>query len=731
MVTLMKDLHIKHHWLGRLLASDPGLIRFNKAGRATVSLMASIFTTLFVLRASGNALITPAIVSGLVGMLAIMIVMDDTKKKMKITTLLLGSSAMLGVTLGSLLAGHSYYVDVLMLILIFCSFYFSRFGARYFSLFMIGFLTVYFSFLLKLSSNQLLWFYLGVAIGTTYAFVLNFIIFQDTARILKRSIRSFHIQSNLTLNILIKGMQDKELSPKRYKYLKRNVLKLREYAIIVSEYINEEDVQVIWPGLKPTQLRLYIFDTGMLIETLTDSLQSLKKADALKNDELRRLLIWVTQSLRYAEVLAENYQEQNLAEAEHAVQALRLVIIELFSSDQQPEGWLFLIRRIESIANHVIEGAITIQQSLHTKKITEKQTEETNPDSAINSNTNVSSKDKNYFRPSTKKAYQALVAGIFSIIVGQMISPNQPYWVLLTAYLVFLGTESIGRIYTKAFQRSVGTIFGAIIGFTMAKLLSDQPAIELLLIFLVVFLGFYFFTVSYTLMSLFITMQIAFMYDLLLGGITYTLIEARVLDTIAGAGIAFGVSTFIFPKKTKDKVADSANDFLIELKTFVMEYVRSFREDVNVKELSEGAFLLDQKLQTIKAEAHSLIQRPGSPDHSEITRWITVFIAMNYYAKHLVASSYRKGFDYPEELVDVFKQIEEKLDHNIRSLIELIKGSEHPVKICSLDYERERIERLAPGGLQHQRDLIHHLYYVWRINQAIVQLNIELGADEK
>ncbi|EFV76898.1 hypothetical protein HMPREF1013_02922 [Bacillus sp. 2_A_57_CT2] len=481
----MKQFPIKHRWLGRLLASDPGLIRFQKAGRATLSLMASVFTTLFIMQLAGaDAALTPAIVSGMAGMLGIMIVMDDSKKGKMLTTGLLGLSAMAGVSIGSLLAGSTVFIDIAMVLLIFLSFYLTRFGVRYFSLCMIAFMTLYFASILKLSGSQLPSFYFGIWIGIAYAFLFNFILFQDTAKNLKRSIRSFHFQSNFTFNLLIEGMQAKEMTPQQREELGRNVLKLRDYAVMVSEYINDEDVQKLWPGLTSTQLRLYIFDAGMLIETLTDSIRSLKKANALEIDELRKLLVWVTRSLRDAEVLAQQYEEQNLREAELAVQALRLLIIDLFSREDKPAGWLFLIRRIESIANHVIEGGITIQQALHKMKDNEIKLSE---EAAEGDTEDEPSEEDKGIKPSTKKAFQALTAAIISIIAGQILSPDQPYWVLLTAFIVLLGTESIGRIYTKGFQRSVGTIIGAVIGFTLARVVSGHSVLEITLIFAAVF----------------------------------------------------------------------------------------------------------------------------------------------------------------------------------------------------------------------------------------------------
>ncbi|WP_430789814.1 FUSC family protein [Virgibacillus flavescens] len=721
----MNNLPIKHHWLGRILASDPGYIRFLKAGKATISLMSAVFTTLFLLRVTGNDLLTPAIVAGMVGMMGILIVMDETKKEKQVTTGLLGISAAIGITSGSLLAGVAYYIDVLMIVIIFGAFYLSRFAVRYFSICMIGFLTVYISSILSLSPDQLPWFYLGITLGVFYAFLYNFILFKDSAQILKRSIRSFHIQSNLTFNILINGIQDTDLNEKRLKSLRNNVYKLRNYGRIVSGNLNEQDIQEIWQGLETAQLRLYVFDTGMLIETLTDSIQKLKKEDALEIEELRRILVWVIRCLRDARVLAQTYDSKDLEEAKIALQGLQLALRDLLNRDEQPEGWVFLIRRIESIATHVIEGAVTIQTSLQNGTYIQKDEEE------VEAEEDNPADDEKSLKPSTKKAYQALVAGALAIIVGGIISPTQPYWVLLTAFIILIGTESIGRTYAKGFQRSFGTIIGAVIGFGLAKLLSGHSTIELILLFTVIFLAFYLVTVSYTLMSVFITMLIAFMYDILLGGITLELIGARVIDTIAGAVIAFSVSAVIFPKKTKDKVVDSIDDYLDELKPYVTSYVRSFREPVYVKDLADDAFTLDQNLQTIMDEADPILNRAETISRSGIARWITIFTAINYYARHLVASSFRGEISYPEELKKSFQEVEDKLEHNITVLGELIKGNDRDSVLYNLKQEREQIERFATTNHENNLDLIHHLYYVWRINQSLLTLATDLGAEEK
>ncbi|WP_028784372.1 FUSC family protein [Thalassobacillus devorans] len=720
----MKQLSLKYYWLGRLLASDPGRKRLNQAGKATLSLISSVFTVILLFNWAGQEALTPAIVAGMAGMLGVMAVMDDTKQEKQVTTGLLAISAVGGVTLGALFAGSVFLVSALMIGIITSAFYFTRYGSRYFSLGMIGFMTVYISSFLKLSPVQFPWFYLAIAIGISYAFMYNFFLFKDSVHMLRRSIQSFHTQANLTFQLLVEMIQDPEIKESRAKKLHYNVRKLREYASNVATDLNTHDVGEIWPGLTTSQVRLYVFDTAMFVETLADSLSELKRNDAFETDEVRQLLVEVIAALRKADVLAPEYEKENLHTAQRATVKFRDKINQLFDEQgPRPKGRLYLLRRIDSIADHVTNGAIEIQLSL------QKGDSESSSDEERESEEEVVTEDEKEegLEPSTKKALQALAGGTIAIIVGHLISPIQPYWVILTTFIILLGTETVGRTYLKGLQRSVGTVIGAVIGFGLARLVSNYTAVEVLLIFTVVFSAFYILTVSYTAMSIFITLLIAFMYDLLLGGISLELLGARVIDTIAGGAIAFIVSAVLLPTKTHDKVNETFADYLEELKGYVSPYVKSFHEPVNVKELAEQAFAMEEKVQAIKDESQPILQRPGAMKQSELSRWITIFTAINYYAKHLVASSYQKHFVYPEELKDVFPKIEEKLEYNIDVLIGKIRGEESSGQLYDLQDEREQIERLAPGNDQGKGDLVHHLYYVWRINQSLLMLAVKLG----
>jgi uncharacterized membrane protein YgaE (UPF0421/DUF939 family) len=727
----MKQIHNHPVWIVRFLASDPGRKRFQTAGKTTISIISSVFTMIWLLNWFEYGTITPAIVAGMVGLFGIMLVMDDTVIKKKITTVLIGISASLGITLGSLLAPFTLSLNALMVLVIFCAFYFSRFQIRYFSMGMAGFMSTYFSSILQLDAAHLTWFYIGITCGVVFAFLYNFVIFKGSAQSLRRGMRSFHMQTNLTLNLLIQWIENPENSEKKKSVLHKNVQRLNEYSRLVASEIKDEDLKKLWPGITSSQLRLYIFDTEMLIQTLTGSVEKLRELHAYEHEHVKALVVWVIQSLRDAEVLSHNYSPYALQDAEKAVQGLRLLLTEILNTEEKPERWVYPLRRIESIANHVVNAAVTIQEALKSSapEILENRMEPEKEDSTENNEED--NDEKITLEPATRKAIQGLVAGVLAIIVGNIISPQQPYWVLLTTFIIQIGTESVGRTYVKGVQRSLGTVIGAVIGFAAAKVVSGHPLLEVILLFLVIFLMFYVFPVSYTWMSFFITMLIAFMYDLLLGGISAALIGARVMDTIAGALIALLVSAYILPKKTKGKVTETIDDFLGELKSYTSDYLASY---INGKprELTDQAFELDQKLQVIRDEAQSLMQRPDAARKSGISRWMMVVTAINYYAKHLLASSHRNvTATLPEELTGVFQTVETKLAENIELLQNLIKENENETGFWPLDDERVKIETLAPSRRKGQFDLIHHMYYIWRINQSIIALGKELGAKER
>ena len=67
-------------------------------------------------------------------------------------------------------------------------------------------------------------------------------------------------------------------------------------------------------------------------------------------------------------------------------------------------------------------------------------------------------------KPSTRKAIQALIAGILAIVAGELIAPAQPYWVLLTTFIIMIIFKSSFIEKTTSFSLT-DSIIGLVLAF--------------------------------------------------------------------------------------------------------------------------------------------------------------------------------------------------------------------------------------------------------------------------
>ncbi|WP_394174182.1 FUSC family protein [Guptibacillus hwajinpoensis] len=724
-----KENRLIQSWVARLAAADPGRTRLHQAVRITISVLSSVMTMLWLTAFMGVSF-TPAILAGVVSLLSLLLVNDDTEKQKKITTGLLVISSIAALSLSTLLGSISYVVDALFLFVIFCAYYTQHYGFRYFAIFMVAFLSIYFSTLLNLQPQDLPVFIVGILAGGMYSYLYHFIVLRNQpTKQLRHSMRSFHIQTNLTLDLVLDVIGDP--IPNRYRtlLLKRDVKRLNDYAQVISSQLTTTNPSKVWEGIDSEQLRLYIFDAEMLIETLYPAVKRLKELHALEHDEVRKLLYKVVESIRDAEVLRSHDIIGNLMQTEKVIDELKLQLIHLRMANHQNKDWLWLIRRIESIANHLVDSS----NELSARRMANINEEEWLEDADEIKKDNIKEEEENstFPRLATKKALQAIAAGAVAIMFGNLLSPAHQYWVLLSAFVVLLGTDTVGMTLQKAFQRSLGTIFGAIAGFGLAQLLAGQVVLELVALFCCIFLAFYFLSISYAMMMFWMTMLIAIMYDFILGGITEQIILARVFDTLAGAFIGFLAAALIYPRKTQEKVSNTVEDFLNKLSTFVSDYLESFVYPEKTADFTNQAFGIDEEMRRIEEDARPLRNRPAILARSGIERWLTVLTAINYFAKHLLASTNRSnhvriiaGTD------DTLKHINQVIKHNIGTLLRLLKG-EQGLVMYHLNKEREQIEGLSEDLTDEDLDVktfVNDLYYVWRINQSLLVLGKELGS---
>jgi uncharacterized membrane protein YccC len=55
-------------------------------------------------------------------------------------------------------------------------------------------------------------------------------------------------------------------------------------------------------------------------------------------------------------------------------------------------------------------------------------------------------------------------------VVGELVSPARWYWAVLTAFVVFAGTNSRGDVLSHGWQRLVGTSVACLLGWAWPSL---------------------------------------------------------------------------------------------------------------------------------------------------------------------------------------------------------------------------------------------------------------------
>ncbi|MFE0629905.1 FUSC family protein [Streptomyces sp. NPDC058864] len=137
-------------------------------------------------------------------------------------------------------------------------------------------------------------------------------------------------------------------------------------------------------------------------------------------------------------------------------------------------------------------------------------------------------------RPTTRQAFQAVLAGGIAVAVGQALSEDRWYWAVGTAWWIFVNTTSRGETLVRGFRRVLGTVTGIVAGLAVALPLHGAPEPTAALVAVCVFGIFYTAPVSYSWMMFFVTVMAGLLYGLL--GILHPgLLALRLGETAVGA----------------------------------------------------------------------------------------------------------------------------------------------------------------------------------------------------
>lgn len=235
--------------------------------------------------------------------------------------------------------------------------------------------------------------------------------------------------------------------------------------------------------------------------------------------------------------------------------------------------------------------------------------------------------------PALRLAIQVSVASAIAMTAGLMLSETRGLWAILTAFLVFINTQSRGDTAIRALQRAAGTMAGIVVGIGLATLLHGHilPSVALAAVF--VFTGFYLLQISYAAMTFFVTLVLALLYGLT-GQFSPDLLVLRLEETLIGVASGIFIAFIVLPQSTSAAAGAAAASFFSALDNLLAAAVQQLDGETPSPGMMTLARRLDRRYAALVLVARplgshwQLVQKPG-----RVRQVLTHFMAMVHWAR--------------------------------------------------------------------------------------------------
>lgn len=709
------------------------------ATRTTAALGLSLLALFVLTRATGQPL-TVALLGVVITMVASRSVNEPDPHQQRITMALLPLPAAVSITAAAVLAPHTVASDVVFVLVVFTAAYIRRYGARGRALGMVAFMSYFFTLYLRARLAELPWMIGAVAVGTVCTYVMSAYVMPDRPeRVLRATIRALRARMAIVLDTTAEAVRTGRLGERRRRRMRARTIRLNETALMVQSQIEDNaDPGTVWPGVTAEQLAPWLLDAELAIEwvatagrraaviacedpdsmpaptraALVDALTQLSRAIRLPEpDGLRR-------AADRAQRLLDEQRGPADDEAGTAVRRLALAIINAASATSD----------VRAIVDRVATGRPLDDGDGERPQPPEDAVPEEEPAAGL--------------RPTTRQAVQVSVAASLAIVVGELVSPARWYWAVIAAFVIFAGTNSWGETLTKGWQRLLGTLLGVPCGVLVATLLTGHKTAALAGIFVCLFCAFYFMTVTYSLMTFWITTMLALLYGLL-GQFSFGVLMLRIEETAIGAVIGATVAVVVLPTNTRTAIRSEARAFLTSLSALIEVSTATMFGVQDSASPSEQARQLDRDLQQFRVTAKPLLAGvAGLAGRRSIRRALRIFTACDRYGRSLARSAeqYRDPVGSPSlasELAQAFSAAADQTRRNIDALEEAIEGGHAPTLVSAADDldAAETVARQQDGDGRGDtsadtRRFLTAVHALRQIERAVITAATNLGGRE-
>jgi|GEM_PF-3786954 len=611
----------------RFIVWDIGFAGLKNALRGTLSVLVSFIALGFAAGKLSQPVpyIFPAVMAAL---MASLLVNDKTRKSQKKTAIALVIPAVLGLTFSVVLSPFQVLHLSLFLLIAFGAVAVRRYGTRWASLGILGFMSYFFPIFFPIPLQAIPLIICSTVFSVLVSFCFRFYFFPDRPSNMLRSYRKafkvhltlIFIQLYADLNQTISsGRREIQVRLAVYRIL---IARLNELCLAIEDFLKTSDAHAI--KTKSEAFQMTLFERELSMRTV------MKESAAL-----------------------QSYKDAPSKLLEHTKDAVGLALAILAKQSDRMDLELVLGKMREESRR----ASETIQLSTETLCLNLEEVlrdySSIVPDSSIIQEIAAEQLVQTDTTPAgktlhitTRQAIQATIAIILASTAGFFVSPSRWYWAAITAFVVFAGLTR-GETMLRAVYRIAGTVAGLIVGFIVTGLLLQESKVELALVVLCVFGGLYGARFSFGFWSAGIfTLMLAVLLDVL-GQLTFNVLLLRLEETVIGALAGAVVSFFVLPSSTRDAVKTSAAKLLREEATLFSKLPLEGDSFHSKKEVVTRLRTMDKALLDLKTISKPLTTGRSFERVNLITLLLHDISVLCHYSRHI--ATYRvadvKSFD--------------------------------------------------------------------------------------
>ncbi len=304
-----------------------------------------------------------------------------------------------------------------------------------------------------------------------------------------------------------------------------------------------------------------------------------------------------------------------------------------------------------------------------------------------------------------RHALRVSIATLAGYLISWLLPFGHSYWILLTIIVILKPAYSLTK--QRNYQRLLGTIGGAGIGFLILYFVKNNTALFVVMMFLMI--GTYsFLRTRYMLSVVLMTPYILLLFHLLFKTNFEAIVLDRVLDTVIGSIIALLANTFILPVWEHQKIQDYMLDMLEKntayFKIIAAAFVGKPADRTDYKVSRKNAFV---SLANLSDALSRMLSEPRRKQKN--ARQMHQFVALSHMlTSHIAALSHYAVTLAPRYQSNDFAVICDKISEMLLAASDLLKAnarSGQPTQQHSLQIATPLDQRVTALLKQRQQEI--------------------------